>query len=360
MKFRLLVLILVVSVFIFLIIFDVVPLQNVPLLRKMKKPKSEMPKLILKEDLFLGGKEEKEDYLFTRIRIDVDDDENLYVLDEKLRNIRVFDKKGRFVQFIGQIGQGPGEFQNPFIFIQVTSKKELVVYDRGLRKFIFYSLNGEYLKQAVAGKLGIPFKIRIDSKGNSVCFYSGSPPSLELKKFNSNFEVLDTLYSKQIEIESGYDLKVAKPTLHFALTHDDNIIWGYSDRYELKVINSKGQTIRKIIKDRKPVKFTKKDKNRYRDIYEAMIKRGAILKFPSHFPAFGDISVDENSRIFVMTHEKNKEGKNYYDVFDQEGKYFTRVALGFSPIIWKNNKVYTIIRDEEENSIVKRYTVEWK
>jgi len=360
MKFRLLVLILLVSIFIFFIIFDVLPLQNVPLLRKMKKPKSDIPNLILKEDLSLGGKGEKENYLFTRIRVDVDDEENLYVLDERLRNVRVFDKNGKFVQTIGEIGQGPGEFQYPVIFIQVTSKKELVVYDRGLRKFIFYSLNGEYLKQISATRLAIPYKIRIDSNENFIGIILGFPPSLELKKFNSNLEVLDVFFNKKTDIEPGYDLRVAEPTVYFALTHDDNIIWGYSDRYELRIVNPDGKTIGKINKNHKPVRFTKKDKDRYRKIYERIIKPGARLIFPSHFPSFGDISVDDSNRIFVMTYKKTSDGRNYYDIFNSEGKYLTRVPLEFSPIIWKNNKVYAIIEAEEGYSIIKRYTVEWK
>ena len=103
------------------------------------------------------------------------DEENLHVLDERLRNIRVFDKNGEFVRYIGGIGQGPGEFQNPCYFI-------------------FYSLQGRHLKEKLALYLGIPIKIRIDSKGNPVFFFSGLPPAEELKKFDS------------------HDLKVAQPS----------------------------------------------------------------------------------------------------------------------------------------------------
>lgn len=358
MKFRLFALILIISIFIIFVIFALLFIPKISLFKKTEK--LDLPKLILRQDLSLGENEEDENYLFSRIRIDVDDEERIYVLDEKFRNIRVFDKNGRFIQYIGEIGQGPGEYQYPVTFIQVTSKKELVIYDRGVRKFIFYSLNGKFLKEIPLGIMGIPFRIRIDSKGNFVCFYSGAPPSLELKKFSPDFRVLNTLFSQQTEIESGYDLKVGEPTIHFALTYDDNIIWGYSERYKLNVINPEGHLIRKITKNQKPVKFTKKDKDRYKNMYETLIARGAILKFPSHFPAFGDISVDENNRIFVMTYETNKDGDYYYDVFNFQGEIITRITLSFYPLIWKSNKVYTVIRDEKGYSIIKRYIVEWE
>lgn len=313
--------------------------------------------LALKEDLSLGENRENEQYVFTRIIIDVDDDGRLYVLDEKFRNIRVFDRYGKFIQHIGKIGQGPGEYQYPVTLIQVTKKKELVVYDRGTRKFIFYSLDGEHLKEVKARQLGIPFKISIDSKGRFICFCSSAPPSLELKRFDSNFEVLETFFSRPEEIGSGNDLKVAQPTVHFALTQDDKVVWGYSDKCEIKVQDEKGQLIRKIIWSQKPVKFSKKDKKAYGKIYEGMIARGARLIFPTHFPAFADISIDDRNRVFVKTYQKNKDGNNYFDIFDLEGNYLTRVALPFSPSIWKNNKAYAVFRDEEGYQIIKRYTL---
>lgn len=317
-------------------------------------------KLIIKEELSLGGREEHENYLFTKIRIDVDSEQNLYVLDERLKNIRIFDKEGQFVRFIGRIGQGPGEYQSPAFFIQITSKREVVIYDRGSRNFIYYYPDGNFLKQINPGKILILLNARIDNEGNFICSYSSAPPSLELRKFNSEFQVLNTFFYRQEDIGYGYDLEIEQPTLYFAVTQDDYLIWGYSEKYELQVIDAKGKPIRMITKQHKPVRFSGRDKEEYKKIYERMIKKGATLKFPSHFPAFADISVDDNNRIFVMTYKRNREGNYYYDVFDFEGNYLTRVLLPFKPVIWKNNKVYAINRTEDGYSIIKRYAVEWK
>jgi hypothetical protein len=317
-------------------------------------------KLIIKEELSLGGREEHENYLFTRIRIDVDNEQNLYVLDERLRNIRTFNKEGQFVRFIGRTGQGPGEYQRPAIFIQITSKKEVVIYDRGTGNFIFYYPDGDYLKRINAGKIPILFNARIDNEGNFICSYSSAPPSLELRKFNSEFQVLKTFFYQQEDIGYGHDLEIEQPKLYFAVTQNDYLIWGYSEKYELHVIDAKGKAMRTITKQHKPVKFSARDKEEYKKIYERMIERGAILKYPSHFPAFADISVDDNNRIFIMTFKRNREGNHYYDVFDFEGHYLMRILLPFKPVIWKNNKVYAINRTEDGYSIIKRYAVEWK
>jgi hypothetical protein len=48
------------------------------------------------------------------------------------------------------------------------------------------------------------------------------------------------------------------------------------------------------------------------------------------------------------------------DVFDQEGRYLTRIVLKMIPRCWKNNKLYAAGLDEEGNIVVKRYKVIWK
>ncbi|MFO7866268.1 MAG: 6-bladed beta-propeller [Candidatus Aminicenantes bacterium] len=336
-------------------------LAGILLIRKGGEVPGDGPVLIHEEERVLWKKEDGENHLFARIRFDVDDEENLYVLDERLRNIRVFDKSGYFVRHIGRIGQGPGEFQNPCFFIQVTPEQELVVYDQAPRKLIYYSLHGRYIKEKSVLFLGIPFKTRIDSKGDLVCFFSGSPPSEELKKFDSHGEVLGEFHSRELKIDIySNDLKVAQPTVCFALTQDDHIVWGYSQNYEIEVIDPDGRLVRRIEKKRKPLKFTEKDKRKYRTMYEGMIAQGAELVFPSFHPFFGDISVDEKNRVFVRTYEKNEKGAVYYDVFSLTGEYLAKVPLPHAPRLWKNNKAYAVTGDEDGYPMIIRYAVEWR
>jgi hypothetical protein len=47
-------------------------------------------------------------------------------------------------------------------------------------------------------------------------------------------------------------------------------------------------------------------------------------------------------------------------VFDSEGKYIARISLKSRPIVWKNNKLFTIEEDGDGFQFVKRYKVTWK
>jgi len=75
----------------------------------------------LEEELTLEKKEGSEEYLFESVRsIDVDKNDNIYVLDSKAVQIKIFDKNGKLIGAFGSEGQGPGEMQNPQ-YMQITS-----------------------------------------------------------------------------------------------------------------------------------------------------------------------------------------------------------------------------------------------
>lgn len=88
------------------------------------------------------------------------------------------------------------------------------------------------------------------------------------------------------------------------------------------------------------------------------------FEFPKHFSPLNGLSVDEEGNSFVRTYEKTKECNGYYyDIFDSEGYFITRVLLKAAPelpMAWKKSKLYTIKEDEERFQTIKRYKVIWK
>ncbi len=336
--------------------------NGVTIVKNPKKPLYGEGVLSMEEDLALGEKEGREEYIFSRISMDVDDNENIYILDEKASNIRVFDKNGKHLKTFGKIGQGPGEFQSPGYFIQITPQKEIMVYDPPTRRFILFSLEGEYLKQISGARIGgVPSEFKKDSRGNYLGRILKGPPAIELKMFDSNLQPGLTIFLESEKPNSEAELNVLEPYLYFALTRNDDIIWGFSDRYEMHFVNFEGELKRRIVKDYKPVKISEKEKEIIGERYARLATLGIrrILNFPKYFPPFNNITVDEEGRIFVGTYEKTEDGWEYHDVFDAEGKYIARVPFKATPYIWKKNKMYSIYRDEEGYRYVKRFNVKW-
>ncbi|MEX0909336.1 MAG: 6-bladed beta-propeller [Gemmatimonadaceae bacterium] len=129
------------------------------------------------------------------------------VADDRRHRIAVFGADGRFVQAIGRLGRGPGEFQSPWIvavdasdsvFVWDTEQSRISVFDPGLtfrRSFrvppqwlittLKFLPTGDLLVAAYAR--GERFGIRIlDREGNSVRAFGPVEASTELFGFESS------------------------------------------------------------------------------------------------------------------------------------------------------------------------------
>lgn len=313
----------------------------------------------IEEELSIGKAASREEYMFQQIRyIAVDEEENIYILDRKAGDLKVFDKKGSFVRTIGQKGQGPGEFNLPGqVFI--ISKRELWVYDDGSRAFSLFTLDGGSIKSINASKAD-GLEVRIDSKGNftfATMIYSDETGYLSygLDIYDNNLNFLKRLESIPGPIDHrGRNL--FSPLFSWAIDCDDNIVYGYQKEYKLKVFSPDGNLVKMIAKEYKPVKITKEE------IDERMtsIQTDRKVYIPQYRPAFRRFSIDENGRIFIMTWER-AEGNDWYyhDIFDSSGRYIAKIPLRGYPRIWKKGKFYTIEEDEEGYQYVKRYKVTW-
>jgi hypothetical protein len=320
--------------------------------------------LSLEEELTIGAADGVEEYMFSRINdIDVDDEGNIYVAEGASAHIRIFDEKGKYLRTMGRKGQGPGEMQMP-IYVQITLQNELLVHDYLAQRLSFFSLDGKYLRQKSTVETRNPFiPIKMDSHGNLIVIAAFAPPPVggkQLKMYDSHLDFVKMIAKEERDMRRVFD--IGKPTWHCDVSPNDNIVWGNSQEYVLQILNYKGELIKKIMKEYSPIEITAKDKEMYEKQYAVSVKRGSKIHFRNHFPAFGDIFVDDEEKIFVKTYErfKSREDLFYYDVFDSEGKYIAKIPLRTDPLVWKKDKLYTIEEDEEGYQYIKRYKVTWK
>ena len=316
----------------------------------------------LEKELTIGAVEGASEAVFAEVSgVAANQDGRIYVLDAKECRIQVFDDQGKFVRSIGRRGQGPGETQNPRS-IRITPQSEIMVRDLQGDLILFYGLEGEFLRAVSTSERSNLSKPLVDSQGFIIADYSAPGPVFrrELSKFDSRLEPVFTIHNLEL-----FELPVMKaffPEFFWQVTGDDGIIWGFSTRYELRVLDSEGRLLRKITKDYAPVPITDEDKQaRMHFLFGGVtIPGGITLEWPEYLWAFGDLSLDEHGRIFLQTFEKDPDGKRYlYDVFDPEGKFIAKIPLPARPQAWKSDKLYLIEEDEEGFQYVTRYRVGW-
>ena len=333
--------------------------DGVIIVQNPKEPMYQEDVFQLKEEITIGEREGREEYMFSNLSsMDIDEDENIYIFDSRQAKIKVFDKMGNFIREIGKRGQGPGEFAFPWR-IMISSKQELVVSDLIKRRLIFFSLTGEYKIDVPTWKQGTLSNMMLDSSGKIV----GEvylQRIFALKKFNSDFEPIFTIES--FEREKIPLLESLSPKFHYCISKRDEIIWGHSGEYVINILSFDGKLIKKIIKDFEFIRI--KDEEYSEQVERKFGGRPIPLEFeqelPKFYPAFKSLSVDEKGRLFVCTFKKMSEGKEiYYDVFNSDGKYIAEISLRAKPQVWKSGNLYTIEADEDGYQYVKRYKVTW-
>lgn len=315
--------------------------------------------LKIKKELVIGESKGRDEYMFGEARgVAVDDSGRIFVLDSKKRLIRVFDRDGVFLKTIGRRGQGPGELQTPQ-HIFSTWQKEIMIEDHAPRQFVFYSLDGEFLRNVSFARVFI-FTTGIDSAGNIIGIVQTGEPDGNvqvLNRYSPEFKYLHTV---------GYTIKgdrrtynFFKPWLRWAVYKGNHIIFSFSEKYELLIYDAAGKLVRKIVKKYKPVKISEEELAYMRKVVR--LPSTVRLIVPKHHTAFQRFTVDDKDRIFVQTWEKTKDRKGFfYDVFNSNGICIARVPLNAVPRIWKQDKLYTIEEDAEGYQSIVRYKVIWQ
>lgn len=335
--------------------------NGVTVVKNPKEPIYGKEVFSLEEELSIGEAEGREEYMFSQIRsVAVDDEERIYVLDYKENNVKIYDKNGKFVKKFGKKGQGPGEFFLPRTVI-ITNQDEILV--QNIRSLAFFSLEGDFKRSLSAAQVRLG-TFNIDSDGNiiSLCIIrEDENPRYELKKFDSELNYLYSLGSSPLPNARRDGFNPLFPVLRWNVINRNQIVCGYMKEYELKVFDAKGNLIRKILKEYTPLEVTQEDVDERLEGEELPPQFKESMVIPKYHCPFRWMIADVEGRIFVWTYERVADGEGYYyDVFDAEGKYIVKVPLKTRPLLFKNNKLFTLEEDEEGYQFVKRYKVTWK
>jgi len=312
--------------------------------------------LSLKEDLSLGEVTKYQSLFYAAKELDVDYEQNIYVLDWLAGHILVFDQNGKALRTIGRKGQGPGEFQRP-MDISIFGN-QLMVHDLE-RSISFFTLKGEFIKSVTSIDILRISDVYCDSLGNIVAqtspVFDPANPKHVYRKYNHNMNMIFQF----AETPRSDDLGPNNPFGAFgsiAVDREDNIIFGYPNDYVIEIFNTNGKLIRKIEKEYSLLKLTNQDR---REMKKENPGRNGI-NYPKYKPPFRRFFIDDEGRIYVGTWEKPSRSEYYYDIFDPEGKYLAKIDLMGKPILCRNGKMYSIESNDEGDQFVKRYKMIWR
>ncbi len=134
--------------------------------------------------------------------------ERIFVLDSK-NGLLEFNIEGKFIQQIGSIGKGPGQYLNAGAFDIDENKQEIIVQDRRTLKIFIYTLEGVFKSSKKADFFANSFVI--DKLTGNLVFdtylkkqrkLNNSTPSVIIS--NKKGEVLNTMLDTDPAVTMGY------------------------------------------------------------------------------------------------------------------------------------------------------------
>lgn len=313
-----------------------------------------------KLELTIGETDSSSNFNFVRLaNLLVDDKGNIYALDSRDANIKVFSAEGQNLRIIGQQGQGPGELLTP-VYIDLLNPTELVVMDARSRRLTVFDLNGNY-RRSISSASQAMGEIKTDSNGNiysMVLVTTDYGRRNELRKYNANLDLLDTIGFSPINEEQNVSLFAVRPS--FTVTGSGLVWYGYPNpTYEIRVYNKEGSLAMRVLKENVPTKIPKEE---VRAATQG-VPQGLKVYIPEYYPPYYDIEDNDNGRIIVLTCFSLRENTYLFDIFDDNGRYIE--TKEFRPshrafcFRWKNDKLYVVEENDSGLPVIKIYSVKW-
>jgi hypothetical protein len=310
----------------------------------------------LTEDLSIGVREGAPEYMFQSPRgVAVNDRGDIYVLDYRAREVKMYDKEGLYVRTIGRRGQGPGELHIPNFILWSAEDKLLV---GGFNRLSYFEPDGTFVESTpMKGQF---FVSDVDSAGNILGTAMANDKGVyEIRKYDPEVNELCSFGSSPFPNTA----ETGRRNPYFNLIradviNGDQVVTGYPEEgYVLKIYDGEGTLLRRIEKAYVPLDIDQDELAARREAFPPEIK----FDVPKHYPPFRWLMADDEGDLWVLTYEKTPDGEqDYMDVFDAEGRFRAKIPFKAIPLLIKNRKIYIAEEDEEGYPFIKRYSLIWK
>ncbi len=280
--------------------------------------------------------------------------DRLFVTDIRTHDLKILNNDGTFVRTLGQKGKGPSDLLSPTFMC--ISKNRLLVWETMNRRVSYSSGGGKFLKIEKVSDKGRFKWIRALTDGRIIL------ETTEVEANKAKREIFEwrylKLYSSEMKFikticrQKEYRFKYSKkpPFRRIILPYTAQLYWdvlpgnkvvtGFSDQYQLKIIDVDTGETRVISRDYQRVKVTEDDKklvlaNRFSGS-DVKPKLGADkytrdnIEFPEFKPVFKTIKTDSEGNILVFIVTKHDQSKltaqtTCFDAFDSNGNFINHV-----------------------------------
>ena len=363
----------------------------------------------LVEDLRIGRSVGPPEYMFALITdIAQHPDGSVFIVDSSRVStfVRRYDRDGNFLNDVGRMGQGPGEFQR-VAAIGITPDGDVALWDTRSRRLTIMSPDGSYLDSLNADSgLNSSQMLLIDASGNFyVRTWKEDPEDGAAQRLNGYLkyspagELIETIWLPRSGLMRGESWVTQTPgglvypfvrqTLA-AVTTRGVLVSGANERYVLQYTRG-GELQFRVERPWEPIEL-------HAEEYAEWVARQAAISgqaartsapvnapptdryppIPETKPAFMSLSPGVDSTVWVRrytaAHKRTDltprdPGDNRprmtwweyptFDVFGLEGEFLGTVELPheIAPVVFHSDYIWTVRSDEQGENVAVRFRV---
>ena len=341
-------------------------------------------------DLVFEIGEDEADFFFGKITaLEADSRGLLYVADFLNHSIEIFNPTGTHARTIGGVaGQGPGEFSG-YIDLSIGPADTLYAFDRRLNRFSIFDKDYQLQPTVFASQAHAryPSRALTDRHGGFYVIYIQAHHAGNLD--SELYDIVgrinregkkDPGFALQTKSRQGLTIRfdgggfmasstpfAARPVMK--TLPDGTLIGGYNSQLRIDKFSASGDTISFIdhVVERKRIGKSAIDAflNSLRDGALSHLDSGvekyldrARKKLPTRWPAFDDLAVDNQGRVWVTINAQGEEGGELM-LFNDKGEFVSRSDLDPGVIIHvvKGGYAYGVRTRENGLETVVKYRV---
>jgi len=311
------------------------------------KARQQPRELSLQEELSIGVESGDEHDMFAEIGdVDLDSEENIYILDGKEGKVNKYDTNGNFLKSL-EIKRGEGPREASYVHkLAVTQKGRIYALDRNTGKILVFDEEFEFVRS-----------FKTDFRSIDILPYSEEEFIVFGIKDENVFHIFDQegnlleSFGETFEIPSEYleyrNVPLVKLPRRADITTNGRIYIVNLHEYEIRVYEDK--KVHHVIKEESEF-FTP-----FKVVVSEKTDNG-VQRIGMRFPYISII--EEGKRLYVTMMAWEEDKLNHLDVFENEKLIASQKIVGFAHAIDKKGRLYLV--EEEDYPRVVRVTIAYK
>jgi hypothetical protein len=311
------------------------------------KARQQPKELSLQEELSIGVESGDEHDMFAEIGdVDLDSEENIYILDGKEGKVNKYDTNGNFLKSL-EIKRGEGPREASYVHkLAVTQKGRIYALDRNTGKILVFDEEFEFVRS-----------FKTDFRSIDILPYSEEEFIVFGIKDENVFHIFDQegnlleSFGETFEIPSEYleyrNVPLVKLPRRSDITRDGRIYLVNLHKYEIRVYEDK--KVHHVIKEESefftPFKVVVSEKT-----------DDGVQRIGMRFPYISVI--EHGKRLYVTMMAWEEDELNHLNVFENEELIASQKIVGFVHTIDKKGHLYLV--EEEDYPRVVRVTIAYK